>query len=426
MQKIILFIGFLLLKTFAFSQNINIDSLRKVLQNQKADSVSIRAMLVSGQKMANNNYEAKLLIYNWAIHQSEKNNYISGIVIGYRLIGLLHLNTYNNTEATENMLKAIQIAEINGLFRLQAQALDGLAGIYRNARSFEKSGLGALYYNLAGSIHDSVHHSRTGHNNKLVLNYIRKGIKIAEDAKDTLTLLQVLNGAVSIYAESGIFDTASLYLSKTEHLIKKMNVPRFYSSYYLYKGNLFRNQKDFSNAITNYLTGLQHAKKNKDPFYEKIYFGALSKSYAELKDSASAYSYFVLYSNLSDSLDQVEKLKVTSIIDGRFQKEKKDKEINRLSADQRIRQLEIEKQTAIIDGNLMEARKKEAEIDLLSQERELQELRLVQQNEELERNSLRAKADSQQILLAIRHTTYCKKLLNSRVRYFRIAYIFSF
>ncbi len=66
--------------------------------------------------------------------------------------------------------------------------------------------------------------------------------------------------------------------------------------------------------------------------------------------------------------------KAAAELDVKYQQAVKDKEISRLQAEQKIRQLESEKQKAIIAGNLLEAKRKEDEITLLSREKELQDL----------------------------------------------------
>jgi two-component system, NarL family, sensor histidine kinase UhpB len=71
-----------------------------------------------------------------------------------------------------------------------------------------------------------------------------------------------------------------------------------------------------------------------------------------------------------------------------------------LNTDQKIKRLQIEKQNALLAGNLLEAQKKENEIELLSSAKELQELKIKQQDEQLEKQMLQAKNNEQQLQLA--------------------------
>src|SRR5688572_31838713 len=58
-----------------------------------------------------------------------------------------------------------------------------------------------------------------------------------------------------------------------------------------------------------------------------------------------------------------------------------------LNTEQRIRQLEIEKQKAIISGNKLVAKQKEDEIQLLSQQQQLRDARILQQERSEEHTS---------------------------------------
>ncbi|MBK7290505.1 MAG: hypothetical protein IPI78_09915 [Chitinophagaceae bacterium] len=122
----------------AQSQNINTDSLQNALRKLKADSATIFATMLTGFKMPNKNIEAKFLIYNWGVEQSQKINCPAGVALGYRIIGLLHRDLLNSDEAVINLHKAIAVAEKNKLYKYQAQALDGLAGVYSPAKPTTK------------------------------------------------------------------------------------------------------------------------------------------------------------------------------------------------------------------------------------------------------------------------------------------------
>ena len=109
------------------------------------------------------------------------------------------------------------------------------------------------------------------------------------------------------------------------------------------------------------------------------------------------YKKYILY---RDSLISAKTRSDIAEIETRYETEKKDNEIARLSTEQKIRLLEIEKQKAIISGNMLLAKQKENEIRLLSQERELQDTRIKQQEKELENQFLLAKSNEQELRLS--------------------------
>ena len=141
-------------------------------------------------------------------------------------------------------------------------------------------------------------------------------------------------------------------------------------------------------------TQLRNKENLRDIFLHKAIF------YKDKKDFYNAYESYKKYILYRDSLISVKTRSDIAEIETRYETEKKDNEIVRLNTEQKIRQLEIEKQKAIISGNMLLAKQKENEIRLLSQETELQDVKIKQQEEELENQFLLAKSKEQELQLS--------------------------
>jgi hypothetical protein len=98
--------------------------------------------------------------------------------------------------------------------------------------------------------------------------------------------------------------------------------------------------------------------------------------YKDYQDYYNAYESFKLYVKYKDSIINTETLAKMAEIETKYETEKKDKAIIELNAAQRIKQLELEKQRAIIAGNIEESKRKQNEIDLLMRNAELQALKI--------------------------------------------------
>lgn len=133
----------------------------------------------------------------------------------------------------------------------------------------------------------------------------------------------------------------------------------------------------------------------------------LSDFYHVNKNYLQAFNNYVKFVSYRDSINSADRETNIAELEAKYETAKKDNEISRLNADQRIRQLEIEKQAAIISGNKLEAAQKATEIDLLVQQKTLQDLQLQQQQEELAKQKLIAR-NNEQILQLARQ----EKLLN--------------
>ena len=127
------------------------------------------------------------------------------------------------------------------------------------------------------------------------------------------------------------------------------------------------------------------------------YMSGFYKSHGNYTDAYTAYRKHILY---RDSLVNENTKTNIAELETKYETEKKDKAIINLNAERRIKELQIEKQKALLTGNLLEAQKKEKEIELLSNAKELQALKITQQDEQLEKQKLIAKTSEQQLQLA--------------------------
>ncbi|MDO6434870.1 tetratricopeptide repeat protein [Flavitalea sp. BT771] len=118
----------------------------------------------------------------------------------------------------------------------------------------------------------------------------------------------------------------------------------------------------------------------RDLYYYRTVF------YKERKDFYRAYESLKKYYAYKDSMLHAETARNIAEIQARYETEKKDKAIGELKANERIHQLEIEKQ--------------DNEISLLSQSGELQSTRIAQQEVELDKSELQAKSKEQELQLA--------------------------
>ncbi|HSC39450.1 MAG TPA: tetratricopeptide repeat protein, partial [Chitinophagaceae bacterium] len=144
------------------------------------------------------------------------------------------------------------------------------------------------------------------------------------------------------------------------------------------------------------------------------WYGTRASSYSRNDDFKNAYDNLKKYYVYRDSLMSAETATNIAALQTRYETEKKDNEITRLNTDRRIKQLEIEKQKAIISGNRLETKQKENEIALLSQQQELRDVRIKQQGEALEKQLLLAKNSQQELQLAQTEKTLKDKQLHTQ------------
>ena len=125
-----------------------------------------------------------------------------------------------------------------------------------------------------------------------------------------------------------------------------------------------------------------------------------SSYFAKANDFKNAYLHSVQYHALKDSLEGIQLKKNISDLQVKYESERKDFEIVKLNTEKLIRQLEIDKQKAIIVGNKLEAQRKEDKIQLLTQQQKLRDAIFFRQKELFEKQLLITKNKEQELQLA--------------------------
>jgi two-component system, NarL family, sensor histidine kinase UhpB len=124
---------------------------------------------------------------------------------------------------------------------------------------------------------------------------------------------------------------------------------------YIAVGILHKALKDSVNALVYYQKAydLSVALNNKYNLRDLYFYKAIF--YKDHKDFYNAYEMYKKYILYRDSIINEETKTKIADVQARYETEKKDREILQLNTEQRIRELEIEKQKAIIAGNMLEA-----------------------------------------------------------------------
>lgn len=125
-----------------------------------------------------------------------------------------------------------------------------------------------------------------------------------------------------------------------------------------------------------------------------------SSYFAKVNDFKNAYLHSAQYHALKDSLEGIQLKKNISDLQVKYESERKDFEIAKLNTEKLIRQLEIEKQKAIIVGDKLEAQRKEDKIQLLTQQQKLRDAIFSRQKELFEKQLLITKNKEQELQLA--------------------------
>lgn len=242
----------------------------------------------------------------------------------------------------------------------------------------------------------------TGVNNEEAERYLQLCVKYALQSNQEPRVIHSYVTAAQLYGTNKKPVEALEFELKAIALLEKdKKNPAMLTRRYLAAGNACRQLKKDSATIASYYNKSYELLKNlPDKITHRDFYFQLYNFYDEQKNNAAAYENYRKYILYRDSVVSERTQSSIAEIATRYETEKKDNEIKKLYTEQRIRQLEIEKQKAVITGNLLLAKQKESEISLLMQQQELQDLRLKEKDKELEKQLLLAKNNQQQLKLA--------------------------
>jgi two-component system sensor histidine kinase UhpB len=290
--------------------------------------------------------------------------------------------TYSNISSVYYLMgkvdDAIEYQKKSIYFRERQNDLPGLVNTQTN--------IGQLYI-LKDSFNRAIH-------------YLQRAVNTAEQLKSPKLMGTAYSGIASYYSRSKDYKAALSWQSKAIAIFEKADNKPMLSRLYVAAGLTANAANDSLAAINYYNKALDISrqlanKENISNAYSKLASFYLGRS--QYKDAYENYQKHITY---RDSIKDLSTLTRIEEIRGQYETEKKDNEINQLKTQERIRQLEIEKQKAIIAGNKLAAKQTEDEIQLLSQQQELRDSRIQQQEKELEKQIMLAKNTQQELLLA--------------------------
>jgi two-component system sensor histidine kinase UhpB len=325
----------------------------------------------------------------------------------YNDIGYMYGQSGDLDKQLEWLMKALRLYDVNGDQAGTAQTLnniatgfneagrtaEGLPYLKRSIEIREKSGnkmsLALIHNNAAqlymklDSLDQAIKHQQAG------LKYAEQSGLAGNLVHSYITMSLLLNRQKK-NAEALVYEKKAIALLE-KNVDNRMQLSRRYTAAAILSATI----KDTTGALQFFKKGLDlsMAINNRVNLRDLHYHMAVF--YKNTNDFYNAYESFKKYVLYKDSIVNTETLAKMADIETKYETEKKDKAIVQLSAEQKIKQLELEKQDAIIAGNLEESK--------------LQELKIKQRDEELEKSLLLAKTREQELKLA-----RSEKLLNDK------------
>lgn len=285
-------------------------------------------------------------------------NDLAGVSNMLNNIGVIYNAQGDYEKALSNYLSALKAGEQSGDQLRIVTALQNVGNVYAlKKETYDKAldyYLRALalgkevkeYNDIAGTSANIGEVYFNKGNDSLALRYYEAALKAYRDAKDESSLPFVYNSIGKVYKKQGKFEEALRFHTKAYNAAQSVEYNRKQfmaqsllglANAYKAKGNLNTSLEYFQKAETigREINALDELKD--------IYQG-LSSVYASTQQYDEAFKYQTLFTDVKDTLYNIETDKKLTRMEFDFNLQKKQGEINLLTKDKAIRELEVQRQ----------------------------------------------------------------------------------
>lgn len=357
----LLAVGVLWVSLLAFNSNVlarqpsEIDSLERSLQSPQSDTVRISTLNRLAFLMRNSQIEKARTYAEAAYKLAQSIAYKRGMAESLGFLGLIYYRLGMHDQAVERHLQSLRLFEELNDKRQIAFRYNDIANIYVTQGYFDRA---LEYHNKSLALKQAIN-DREGVATSLKnianmylmqkkytesLEYCFKALPIADSLGDERLRGHIFQFLGEIYLAQRDYNRAIEYLQKSYDIKASINEQFTLARLLNSIGNAYLRQNDLPRALKYYEDALALAKKTGVKLEEQISYGNISNAYRLMNNYRKAYEYHVLFMNMKDSIfNETSREKIT-LLETRFQSEKKQAEIDRLNMESKLQQQQIEQQ----------------------------------------------------------------------------------
>jgi signal transduction histidine kinase len=369
-----------------------LDSLFNCLTKTTNDSSVVKTYLDISNQFLDNDARKALHYNDSALSLLEKSPVASLEVKGYYQRSIIQMNLGNLEEAERSVLRAIELGEITHNIEQQGSNYNRLGAIYENMGQLDKTlkaYLRALELfkitNELRGIGSCLNRIGNFHNRREsypeAIKYYTEALSIFQQLNNKDQLASVYNNLGVAYFNLRQFINALQYYNRSVQILKEthefrqlasrdLNIGKVYkelkqpdkalhfledaytnavryenknieSQVHLQKGLIFMDLKKLITAIEEFDKGVAIAKTMKSPGLEMQFYENLSSAYVQLNQFKEAYYFQRNHHALKDSLFTIEKNRQISLMETRFESERKEQTISILKAETKNKSLQF-------------------------------------------------------------------------------------
>ncbi len=391
-----------LLPLFCWSQDAQLDSMKKVVASQKEDSFKVNTLLGMSKRLFRTAPDESINYATQAKELSEKIKFNSGLAYSLKNIGIAYymqgqylksLDNYEQSLAVFDSLKDKRgagniLSNIGSIYFDQGDDIKAIEYYLKSLKVSEEIGDKLRTATALVNI-GSVYSNKTATTDKAI-EYYQRALSLAEEIKDDYLIGTSTVNLGEMYMLKNDDDAALVNFKKS---LKAYEGSEDYPYALIDIGKLYTKKKDFTAALKSEQEAYDIAekldarldmmrsllaladtydkmgdKKNALAHYKqaevfgieigakemKLAYGGLATIYADLGDYNNAYKYEALFTAVKDTLYNRETDKKLSGQIFEFSIKQKEGEINLLTKDKALKDLELKRQkiakNALIGG----------------------------------------------------------------------------
>ncbi len=304
------------------------------------------------------NYIETLLYWQQSLETFQRIGDRLGIANMLNNLGAVNFNEGDDEKAIQYYLESLKVSEEIGDKLRIATALVNIGAVYFNKPATH--GRALEYYLKALPLseelgdHDAIGTSavNTGEiyltrgDDTSALFYFEKALDAYRKSENG-NVPYALNNIGKVYAKRKNFAKAIDYQQQAYELARKLNAKLEMSQSSIGLAETYKQQGDYRSSIAAYHRAKDIAKEIGANYELKFAYEGLAGLYRKVSDFENAYQYQTLYSAIKDTLYNAEMDKRLQALTLSFDLEKKQGEVDLLTKDKALQELDIQRQKAI-------------------------------------------------------------------------------
>lgn len=313
--------------------------------------------LVGATYYQEDSYSKAIRAYKIALNTAKDNKFKDVESNCYNAIGILYKIQTNYTESIKYYLKSLKIAEADSNIEAMANVYNNIGVIYKIQKLYDQA---ILYYNKSLKLQTDKNNIINIYNNigviykiqnkyNIALKYYKQALTIAKQINDKNNLYKLYNNIGNLFKKQKQFNKAINWYKKASDIANSENsfpieLYKNYGELYLSYYDSVKNTKYLNLAVKYSEKAYAYTEKNNDPQLKKATANVLMQAYKKLGNTTKALKYAIIYSELTEEIYNVKKLKAVNNLKTKYDFEKNKILAEKLQKEQQLRNETIKRQ----------------------------------------------------------------------------------